>query len=224
MSDTTIVITDPPESRCGTVKRDGTYLRGVGGGGWGGGSGGVRMLGTAIWPARGDASGVVTQATKRTVPRVVAADAVLANAPEPDWLAAQSKKNWLKGNWEKFDERVFGMPARRRLDNGFLAGITSIDEAASRLQALTFNGQHATVGRRLQILSRLTVDNEAVHPVSLDAWRSYKEGQPFLVLARMHEIVGRNQIDLGTADAALAVMQAIAPEDMFWRQLERAMV
>lgn len=219
MSDT-VVIADPPESACGHVQPGGTYLRGVGGGGWGGGGGGVLMLGTAIWPARGDASGVVTKATKRSTPRVVDAAAILANAPERDWLVAQSKTNWLNNNWQKFDQHALGMPARERLDNGILAGVTSIEEAAAMLQALTFNGHRASIGKRLEILAHITVTDQRLHPVSLEAWRAFKAGHPYLVLARLHDLLNRHP-GMDAADAAYAVMELIAPEDMFWRQLQK---
>lgn len=215
-----VVIKNPPESACGNVQPGGTYLRGVGGGGWGGGDDGVLLLGTAIWPARGDASGVVTKATKRTTPRTVDATAVLANAPEKDWLVAQSKDNWLDRNWQKFDQHAFGMPARERLDNGILAGVTSIEEAAEILQAITFNGHGPSIGRRLEILTHITVTDQRLHPVSLEAWRAFKAGHPYLVLARLHDLLNRRP-GMDAADAAYAAMELIAPEDMFWRQLQK---
>lgn len=217
-----LCIPEPPPSACGDVQEGGLYLRGAGGGAWGGGENGTDYLFTAIWPAAGDDSGIVTAAKTRTVPRVVDMDAVLAYAPEQDWLIAQSRSNWLAKNWEQLEVQVFGMPAKERLGEGILEDITTVKEAQEFLQALRPNPAHwQNAGRTIHAISRQTVEKERLHSAVLQAYKHWQQGVPFLVLARMHELYRRCRAgDEEIRQRVLTVIEYLAPEDRFWLQLE----
>lgn len=218
---TTICIPEPPPSACGEVQEDGVYMRGLGGGGWGGGSG-TRYVFTAIWPPAGDDSQIVTGASKRTVPRIVNLDAVLAYLPESEWLLAQSRSNYLAKRWEDHETVVFGMPARRRLDWGILEGVKTVKEAQETLQGLKPHPRiWQNAGNGVMRLSRVTLENERLHPLVQAAHEAWKQQIPFLVLARMHEIVRRcGKQDQEARSGAYYVIECLAAEDLFALQLE----
>jgi hypothetical protein len=154
--------------------------------------------------------------------RVVDMNAVLNYAPESDWLIAQSRSNWLAKNWEDLEVQVFGMRARERLGEGILEGIETVKDAQELLQALRPDPRHWQIaGRTLHSLSRLTVEEERLHGLVLQAFKNWQQGVGFLALARMHELYRRCGADNEEIrQRVLTVIEYLAPEDRFWLQLE----
>lgn len=214
-----IIIPEPPPSACGYVKEGGVYVRGAGGGGWGGGKDGTGYLIVAVFPAPGDETGLVT-GTQRTTLRIVDADAVLANEPEEDWLIAQSRVNHLEKRLAEGADSIFGMPAKRRLNKGFLEGVTDPMEAQQRLLALQPDGEWRQVGRAINQLSRLTVDAERFHPLVMAAWAGFRAGKPWKVLAHMHELLDRKRLPEDIKQRALTVLETVMPAECYWRKIE----
>lgn len=215
-----VYIPEPPPSACGNVVDDGIYVRGIGGGGWGGGEGGSAHLITPLWPPRGDNSGIVTS-TPRTTPRVVVADAVLAGLPEEQWLAASSQQHYWKREWAAQTAYWAGMTLRRRLNNGILLGVTDQDEALQRLLALAPQGSDwQQVGGLLNGISHVTKAMTGnVHSLVMDAYLAWKENKPWRVLALTHMLLDKRRPKDIRSDL-LNLLGLIAPDDMYWRRNE----
>lgn len=212
-----VCIPEPPRSRCGYVKEGGVYVRGTGGGGWGGGDG-TAYLFTAVYPAPGDASGVVTS-TRQTTVRVVDAEAVLANMPEADWLCGSSEKHYVKRLWAQRAEHVYGMPLTRRLNHGILEGVTTAEEAQEILIAMVPGRSWGQIGRAIGRLSTMTVTKENLHGFVQDAYSAWQHGKVWQVLACLHMLLRKNlPSDIRTQ--AMNTLELVAPEDRFWLEME----
>lgn len=215
-----VCIGEPRPSACGEVQEDAIYLRGTGAI-FGGGEG-TAYLFTAVYPAPGDATGVVT-GTRHTVPRVVHAEAVLSNMPEADWLAASSEIHYVERLWGQRAEHVYGMSLRRRLDHGILEGVTTAEEAQAILLGMKpENLSWGQAGRAINRLSKLTVEKESLHSLVQDAYDAWRQGKVWRVLACLHLLLARKNISSEVRTQALAVLECIAPEDRFWLELEAA--
>jgi hypothetical protein len=216
-----VCINEPPPSACGQVKEDAIYLRGTGGGGWGGGEGTAYKF-TAVYPAPGDATGVVT-GTKYTTPRVVHAEAVLANMPEADWLASSSEVHYVERLWAQRAEHVYGMPLRRRLDHGILDGVTTAEEAQAVLLGMKpADCSWPQAGPAISRLSKLTVEKENLHGLVQDAYDAWRQGKVWRVVACLHLLLAKKNLPRPVRTQALAALECIAPEDRFWLEMEAA--
>lgn len=212
-----ICIPQPPDRACGSVKTKKTYLRGQGGGGWGGGEGGTNYLFIPIVPPLGDESGVVTETSRRTIVRLIDLDVALSGAPEADWLIGNSLTNYLDKQWELHEVTVFGMLARQRLGNGIMEDVDSVAEAQQRLLAMKPDPRTwRSVGSGLAALARYTVENDALHTLVLGARNAHAKDKPFLVLARMHELLLRKRVPSDVRARAVSIVGQLAAEDEFW--------
>lgn len=219
MSNETVYVPDPPPSECGDVEDDGLYIRGIGGGGWGGGRDGIIPLITPIVPPAGGASGIVTSSTKRSTLRLVDGDAILAHRPEKDWLVGSSRDAWAQHDWHKIHEDIFGMPLAERLDHGACEGMelneAVVTLAGRQLSASAWND----LGVYARRIGSRTISDDGLHAITLRLLSAWKRRQADAYLARLHELVRKPKTE-NVREHALKAMRIISAADALWMEVE----